>query len=97
MGSVAVDWRAPAEAGGVTLVARYNGETGDNAFTDPSFIPVRVRLDDYVLVNLNADVRLNDHVDLFGRIENLANEDYEDVFSFETPGRSVFIGARARF
>ena len=97
MGSVAVDWRAPAEAGGVTLVARYNGETGDNAFTDPSFIPVLVRLDAYVLVNLNADVRLNDHVDLFGRIENLANEDYEDVFSFETPGRSVFIGARARF
>ena len=95
--SLAVDWRAPADRGGVTLVARYNGETRDNAFTDPSFVPVRVRLRDYVLVNLNADVRLTNRVGLFGRVENLAGEDYEDVFSFETPGRSFIIGARARF
>lgn len=95
--SVAVDWRAPADAGGVTLIARYNGESDDNAFIDPSFIPVRVRLDDYVLVNLNADMKLSDRIDLFGRVENLADENYEDVFSFETPGRSFIIGARARF
>jgi len=95
--SVAVDWRAPANKGGVTLVARYNGESDDDAFIDPSFIPVRVRLDDYVLANLNADVKLSERIDLFGRVENLADADYEDVFSFETPGRSAYIGVRARF
>lgn len=97
-GSLAVDWRAPANRGGVTLVARYNGKTIDSAFIDPSsFAGVRVPLDDYVLVNLNADVKLTDRIGLFGRVENLGNEDYEDVFSFETPGRSFYIGARARF
>ena len=96
--SVAVDWRAPQDRGGVTLVARYNGDTVDGAFIDPaSFSPVRVRLDDYLLVNLNADVKLTDGIGLFGRVENLGGADYEDVFSFETPGRSFFIGARARF
>lgn len=54
-------------------------------------------LNNYVLVNLNADVKLTDRIGLFGRVENLGNEDYEDVFSFETPGRSFYIGARARF
>ena len=95
--SVALDWRAPDNHGGFTLVARYNGATLDSAFIDPSFVPVQVRLGDYVLVNFNADVKLTDRIDLFGRLENLAGEDYEDVFSFETPGRSLFIGARARF
>ena len=96
--SVAVDWRAPQDRGGVTLVARYNGHTVDGAFIDPaSFSPVRVRLDDYLLVNFNADVKLTDGIGLFGRVENLGGADYEDVFSFETPGRSFFIGARARF
>lgn len=96
-GSLAVDWRAPADRGGVTLVARYNGETRDNAFIVPPFNSVRVRLSDYVLVNLNADLKLTDRIGLFGRVENLTAADYEDVFSFETPGRSFYIGARARF
>ena len=95
--SLAVDWRAPKDAGGVTLVARYNGETIDSAFIDPSFVPVRVQLDDYFLLNVNADVRVMDNVELFGRVENLTAADYEDVFSFATPGRSFAIGARARF
>lgn len=95
--SLAVDWRAPADRGDVTLVARYNGEARDSAFINPSFVPVRVRLGDYLLVNLNADVKLTDRIGLFGRVENLAGEDYEDVFSFETPGRSFIIGTRARF
>ena len=95
--SLAVDWRAPKDAGGVTLVARYNGETIDSAFIDPSFVPVRVQLDDYLLLNVAADVRVMDNVELFGRVENLTAADYEDVFSFATPGRSFAIGARARF
>ena len=67
----------------------------DSAFIDPSFVPVRP--DDYVLLNLNADLKLTERVGLFGRIENLAAADYEDVFSFETPGRSVVLGPRAQF
>lgn len=95
--SAAVTWRAAADRGGVTLVARYNGSTDDQAFTDPSYVPVRVRLRDYVLVNLNADLKLTKRFGLFARIENLANEHYEDVFSFTNPGRAAYAGLRARF
>ncbi|NJN34190.1 MAG: hypothetical protein HC817_08015, partial [Saprospiraceae bacterium] len=37
-----------------TVIATTTFPGTDVAFTDPSFVPVRVRLDDYTLVNLNA-------------------------------------------
>ena len=95
--SVALDWRAPHRSGGVTLIVRYNGATDDLAFTDPSFIPVRVRLGDFVLVNLNGDIALTRRISLFGRIENLLGQNYEQVFSFTNPRRTAFVGLRARF
>jgi vitamin B12 transporter len=95
--SLAVAWRDPAERGGGALVLRYNGEAEDLAFTDPSFIPVRAVLDDYLLINLNADLALTPRVSVFGRIENLLDERYEEVFSFVSPGVAAYAGLRARF
>jgi vitamin B12 transporter len=76
---------------------RYNGETPDVAFTDPSFVPVRVSLEDYTLVNFNARVKLTDQIGAFARVENLLGEEYEQVFSFVSPGRSAVVGVEARF
>lgn len=95
--SAALTWEAPKEAASATLVVRYNGETPDVAFTDPSFVPVRVQLDDYILVNFNARVRLTDTLSAFARVENLLGEEYEQVFSFVSPGRSAVVGVEARF
>jgi vitamin B12 transporter len=94
--SVSTSWTAPGDAGSVTVVARYNGRQVDDAFLDPSFIPTRVRLDDYLLVNLNGRVKLSDRLELFGRFENLLDERYEDVFSFVNPGRTAVAGVRVR-
>jgi vitamin B12 transporter len=80
-----------------TLTVRYNGRQTDVAYTDPSYAPVRVSLQEYVLINLNADYKLSDRFSVFGRIENLANEQYEEVFSFATPGRAAYGGIRASF
>lgn len=95
--SGAVTWRAPANRGGVTVVARYNGATDDSAYIDPSFVPVRVRLRDYTLLNINGDIAIGKRFSLFGRVENLLGERYEDVFSFTNPGRAAYAGVRARF
>lgn len=95
--SAALTWQAPGDAASVSLVVRHNGATPDVAFTDPSFVPVRVRLDDYTLVNLNARARLAQNLNVFARIENLLGEDYEQVFSFVSPGRSAVVGIAARF
>nr|WP_255547997.1 TonB-dependent receptor [Erythrobacter ani] len=95
--SAAVSWTHPRDAASATLVVRHNGEAEDLAFTDPSFIPLRVTLDDYTLVNLNARVQLTDRIDAFARVENIFDETFEQVFSFVSPGRTATAGLSASF
>ena len=95
--SAALTWTAPGDAASATLVVRRNGAALDDAFIDPSFRPVRVQLDDYTLVNLNARVKLTDGINAFARAENLLDKRYEQVFSFVSPGRSAVVGVEARF
>ena len=76
------------------MTVRYNGRNTDLAYTDPSYVPVRVSMQEFVLVNLNANYKLSDRVSLFGRIENLLDEQYEELFSFAAPGRAAYGGIR---
>lgn len=80
-----------------TSTVRYNGRQNDVAFTNPSFIPVNVSLQEYVLVNLSTEYRIRPNISLFGRIENLFDEHYEEVFSYATTGRAAYAGVRVRF
>ena len=57
-------------------VLRYNGKQTDVAYTDPSYRPVRVTLKAYTLANAAIDYRLTPKVSVFGRVENLFDEDY---------------------
>jgi vitamin B12 transporter len=95
--SAALTWEAPGDTASATLVVRHNGATPDVAFTDPSFVPVRVALDDYTLVNFYARLKLTESLSAFARIENVLGEQYEQVFSFVSPGRSAAVGVEARF
>ena len=80
-----------------TLTVRYNGRNTDVVYTNPTYVPVRVSMQEFVLVNLNAQYRLSDRFSLFGRVENLFDEQYEEIFSFATPGRAAYGGVKARF
>lgn len=96
-GSVAVTAFSADRRLSGTLTARYNGRQTDSAFIDPSFVPVTVSLQEYVLVNLALDYRLSERLSLFGRVENLTGERYEEVFSFVGAGAGAVGGLRARF
>jgi vitamin B12 transporter len=96
IGSLNIGWRAPEDRAGVALTVRYNGSTNDNDFTSP-FAAGVVRLSSYTLVNLGADYRLANNVQLYGRVENLFDEDYEDVYTYRSAGRGAFAGARFSF
>jgi len=80
-----------------TLTVRYNGRNTDIAFVNPTFTSVTVAQQEYVLVNLNADYKLSDRFSLFGRVENLFDEQYEEVFGYATQGTGAFGGVKARF
>jgi vitamin B12 transporter len=53
--------------------------------------------DGFVTANLNGAYRLTDGVDLTARIENLADERYQQVLGYGEPGRSAYIGVRLRY
>lgn len=92
--SLNVGWRAASERFGFNLTARYNGEMLDSNFT--SIGPARIPLAAYTLVNLGADLRLTDNVQLFGRVENLLDEDYEEIYTFATSGTAGYVGVRVK-
>ena len=54
-------------------------------------------LDAYTLVNLTAEFVVTDMVTIYGRVENLFDEDYENVFGFAPSGIGGFVGARIKF
>ncbi len=77
----------------LNLGVTYNGDQEDFDFTT---IPSgRVTLDSYTLVNLGASYRFNDQLTFFGRVENLLDDSYQDVFGFDTPGIGAFVGLKA--
>ena len=48
----------------------------------------------YSLINLNARYRLSKTVELFGRIENLFDRQYQTAYAFNQAPRGVFAGVR---
>jgi vitamin B12 transporter len=55
------------------------------------------RLDSYALVNVRGTVALSWQVELYGRVENLFDADYQNVAGYGTYGRTFAAGIRARF
>ena len=80
-----------------TLGIDYNGDTRDLAFFPFPAPPQRVELPGYTLVRLTASYRPTDWLQIFGRIENALNTQYEETFSFATPGRAGYVGIKATF
>ncbi|MBA8903515.1 TonB-dependent receptor [Phyllobacterium sp. P30BS-XVII] len=73
----------------------FNGKMEDTAFTPP--LPTRVVLKDYTLVTIGGSYKFSDKMEAYARIENLVDEDYQEVFGFNTPGRTAFVGLKGSF
>ena len=96
-GSVTTSWRFAAERAELALTADYNGESLDQffpPFPEPAQI---VTLDNFWLVDLNASFRISASASVFVRGTNLLDEDYEQVFGYQTLGRAAYAGLRLNF
>ncbi len=54
----------------------------------------RVTLDDYEVVDASTTYTIADGFSVFGRVENLTNESYEEITGFNTSGRAFYMGLR---
>ena len=88
-GNVAVSYTWPRQLS-TALAVRYSGASFDDAAN-------KVRLGGYVLLDLRASLPINDHFQVYARVENLTDRHYEVVYQYGTLGRSVYLGGRATF
>lgn len=96
-GSVSANYNFIDNRANVFLVADYGGRQNDiffPPFPAPSEI---VTLDAYWLVGITAAYDVTSNLNLYARLTNLLDEEYEEVYGYRTPGRAAFLGMRVRF
>jgi len=59
-----------------------------------TFATTPVTLGSYTLVNLLASYEVNEYLKFFGRVNNLFNTQYEEVYGYGTPGLSMYLGTK---
>jgi len=85
---------AHGESGGLRWGAAF-AYVGARRDVDFDLFPApTVRLGGYALASLNLGWRVRPGLELFGRIENALDADYQDVVGYDTPGRTVHAGLR---
>ena len=77
------------EAGGEL---RYSGARADNYTDANTFITTRETLASYSLINITANYDISKQLKLSLRADNLFNKDYMQVYSYNTLGRTLFVG-----
>lgn len=101
----AQETRRPQNSGAINLA--YTLEDipltvhGEAIFTgeaiDKSFVVGTVTLPAYAVVNAGLNYKINDQVEIYGRVQNLFDTKYQEVYRFNTQGRTFYAGVRAQF
>ena len=89
-GSASLGWSN--ERFNTLLTLRAEGEQADS---NPSTFASEAR-DGFVTADLTGGWKLNDKVSFTARIENLADEDYQETLGYGEAGRAAYIGVRFR-
>ncbi|WP_297511318.1 TonB-dependent siderophore receptor [uncultured Caulobacter sp.] len=89
MGNLSATYRWPVGLS-TGVAVRYVGKTYNN---DANTQVVA----SYATVDLRASYPINENLEVFGRVENAFDKDYQTILNYGTPGRGAFVGLRARF
>jgi vitamin B12 transporter len=92
-GSLTLAWRAMDNLQ-INTNAQYSGSQTDTFFPPWPTPAQTVTLDDYTLVNINANYSASDKLDIYLRLDNLLDDDYEEVFGYQTLGFGASLGVR---
>ena len=88
MANIALQWSNASDTLMLGLHARLSRGATDTDGSD---------LDDYEVVNLVANWQVLPQLELFGRVENLFDEEYQEVPTYNTSGSAAYAGVRFTF
>ena len=82
----------PNENSRTTIAAKFVNAREELNFGGPNF-----DIEDYSFVNFAAEYEISPHLTVYGRIDNLTNEHYSEVFGFPALGRAAYGGVKVQF
>ena len=86
------------DRGFITLRYQYNDDRGDAFFNNNTFATEQVVLSSYQTVDVDMSYGLkNKPVTFFAGINNLTDVDFQEIFGFQTRGRTYKVGVRLSF
>lgn len=83
------------EKGDINFNLAYVGNRSDIDYS--SYPAAQVKLPGHVIANLAASYNLTKSFQIFGRVDNLFNNDYEEIIGYGTPNASAFGGIKVSF
>ena len=75
-----------------TIEAKFVNAREELNFGGPNF-----DIEDYSFLNVAAEYKINPHMSIFGRVDNLTGEHYAEVFGFPNLGTAAYAGMKVRF
>ena len=90
--AIDASWRIGGGPVQLNLGVTYNGEMTDTDFG--AFM--RTGVDPYTLVRIGASWQVSDTLEVYGRVENLTDEDYQEVIGFDGAPQAFYVGIRFR-
>ncbi len=88
--SVSADWQTPLADLKLGADLRLVGDSFDDR---GNFVPI----DGHALVTLRASVPLSEELELYARVENVTDAQYQTVAGYGTYGRSAYAGVRVKW
>lgn len=90
--SASVDWTTPLAGLALGADLRLQGDS-----VEYNFLGTPVPLDGFVVATLRASLPVGEHLEVYGRVENIGNVDYQTAAGFNSPGRSAYAGVRVKW
>ena len=95
--SANLNWSFLDDRANLNVNVDYNGKQDDTFFPPVPPYQERVELDEFTLVTVASSYQLTSQLQLFARLENALDENYEEVYGFATQGRTAYAGVRYNF
>jgi vitamin B12 transporter len=96
-GKVNLDWAFAQGRGHLGLAASYNGARTDRVFPLAG-AGYNMRMDNVWLLGATASYKLTDNMELFGRVENILDNRYQDIFGYQASGGvTAYAGVKFTF
>ncbi len=81
----------------INFNADYKGKRKDISYDPITYASTEKTLLSYLKFDIFISYDILDNLQIFGRVENIMDKEYQEAYGYEMPGRSFYGGAKAVF